>query len=176
MKRHFLYSALKSVFLFLMVLSSNSQTFGQLLEIENTIPKNVPIKIEVKNQDSANWIEDLEIEVTNTGKKPIYFLLLFLTLDKKTEKGDSYGFSFNYGDKTLYSTEGLAQENVFATYPNETYNFKIKEDSVRGWKLHKNNNFGTFIEPRKGYLKLGWLSFGDGTGITANGTTYKKKT
>ena len=59
--------------LLLVIIFSSNNSFGQLLEIENKIPKNVPIKIEFEHQDSEDWARDLEIKVTNTGKKPIYF-------------------------------------------------------------------------------------------------------
>lgn len=160
-------------FLLVIVFFANSYVFGQLTEIENRIPKNVPVKVEIKNQDSENWVHDLEILVTNTGKKPIYFLSLFLILDIKADNGDQYGFHLYYGNKELVSTEKLAEEGNSSIFPNETYTFKVRKDSADALIYRK--SLGNFTEPRTANIKLSWLSFGDGTGIKSGGTPYKKK-
>src|ERR1044072_3920667 len=55
-------------------------------EVEDKIPKHLPIKIKVKKgeklKDSENdeWLRDVEVEVTNTGTKPIYFLEVRLSV------------------------------------------------------------------------------------------------
>jgi hypothetical protein len=49
-------------------------------EVVDTVPAHVPIKVKVKNEralkDAGNkhWARDFEIEVKNTGDKPIYYL------------------------------------------------------------------------------------------------------
>jgi hypothetical protein len=51
-------------------------------QLEDAIPKHVPIKVKIKAEKekafkdlhNEKWLRDLEIEVTNTGTKPIYFL------------------------------------------------------------------------------------------------------
>ena len=72
---------------------SVSLAHAQLEQIETRIPKNVPIKVEFKNYESTNWVHNLEIIVTNSGKKPIHFLFLSLTLDVKSENGNVRGFA-----------------------------------------------------------------------------------
>src|ERR1041384_6926708 len=53
-------------------------------EIEDRIPKHLPIKVTMKNLEKVkdlkndNWARDVEIEVMNTGTKPIYYLRLTL--------------------------------------------------------------------------------------------------
>ena len=37
-------------------------------------PTHLPLRIQVKNENSTRWVHDLEIEVTNTSNRPIYFL------------------------------------------------------------------------------------------------------
>jgi len=166
-------SVLNILFLLVIIFSANKYAFGQLTEIENRIPKNAPIKLEIKNQDSEDWVSDLEFVVTNTGKKPIYFLGFSLLLDVKDDDGRTRGFYFDYGNKNLVSTESLAAGGDLPILPNRTYTFKIKKDSARGWNLHENSE--DFVAPRTAYIKLSWLSFGDGTGIKPGGTPYKKK-
>ena len=163
----------KILFLLSIAFLANKYAYSQIAEIESKIPKNVPIKIELKNQDSVDWVHDLEIIVTNTGKKPIYFLFLSLVLDVKAEDGNFRGFSLLYGNKNLYSTEGLAEENDSSIQPNKTYTFKINKNSADAWTYR--NAQENFVQPRTAQLKLGWLSFGDGSGIKGGGTIYVKK-
>src|ERR1700745_1456155 len=69
-------------------MSSTAQTTSQASvtqrtperELKDEIPKHVPIKVKVKNLNSEKWTRDLEVEVTNTGDKPIFFLFLILSL------------------------------------------------------------------------------------------------
>lgn len=156
-------------FIFLM----SSAASAQIPEMENKVPENIPLKIETKNSDSPKWVYDMEIEVTNTGKKPIYFLFLSLTFDLKDERGVVFGFPLIFGNNELYSTEGLSSIGDAAIQPGEKYTFKIKKSSADAWmkrKLRTNS-----AEPQKAFLKLGWLSFGDGTGFKGGGSMYKKK-
>jgi hypothetical protein len=56
--------------------SSTSRSF------ENTVPEHLPIKVKIRKEKedafkdlaNENWVRDLEIEVKNTGDKPIYYL------------------------------------------------------------------------------------------------------
>ena len=47
---------------------------GQGIVLENKLPKSVPLKIEFSGNDNLSWWYDIEVKVTNKGKKPIYFL------------------------------------------------------------------------------------------------------
>jgi len=50
---------------------------------ENKIPAHIPIKIKIKKEKEESfkdlknekWLREFELEVTNTGDKPIYFIL-----------------------------------------------------------------------------------------------------
>ncbi len=150
-------------------------TFGQLAEIKTNFPKNMPLKIEFKNYDKADWWHDLEIKVTNTGNKPIYYLYLILYTDAKDPKGERVGFTFKFGDTAkLYSTEAIAGASDPSILPNESYTFTVNSDTGRAWDFHK--SLRTFAEPRKAELRCNFINFGDGTGIEGGGTHFKKKT
>lgn len=70
--------------------SSTAQSEERVLE--DTIPKHLPIKVKLKKEkekafkDAKNekWLRDFELEVTNTGDKPIYFLHLSIELPEIT--------------------------------------------------------------------------------------------
>ncbi|HEU4596170.1 MAG TPA: hypothetical protein VFS10_13590, partial [Pyrinomonadaceae bacterium] len=55
-------------------------------EFKNTVRAHVPIKVKVKNEQSfknlknKKWARELEIEVKNTGTKPIYYLYVVVAM------------------------------------------------------------------------------------------------
>lgn len=58
---------------------------------ENAIPERIPIKIKIKKEreksfealQNEKWVSEFELELTNTGDKPIYYLDLLLVSDVK---------------------------------------------------------------------------------------------
>lgn len=172
MKKNYAKPILNIILLLLIMFLANEYSLGQLAEIENRVPKNVPVKIEIKNYDREDWAHKLEIKVTNISKKPIYFLFLILKLDQISPQGGHYGFALIYGKGHLY-TENLAQEEDIPILPDETYTFKIRKDSADARMLRKKQE--NFVDPQKAFLGLGWLSFGDGTGMMSTGKLFKKK-
>src|SRR4051812_13803788 len=74
-------------------------------EVVDKIPKHLPIKIKIKKEkeekvkDLSNdgWLGDLEVEVTNTGTKPIYYLDIILFLpDDFALSGVNLGCTLKY--------------------------------------------------------------------------------
>ncbi len=63
-------------------------------EMEITIPKHLPIKVRMKEEKekafkdlkNEKWVRDLELEVTNTGDKPIYLLHFLVILPEITDE------------------------------------------------------------------------------------------
>ena len=160
--------------LLVVILLVNQNTFGQLLEIENKTPKNVAIEVEFENQDSTDWAKDLKVKVTNVGKKPIYFLLFTLTIKNEKIDGIPVGYALKYGADHLYSRgESLAQDEDISILPNESYTFKI-ENNLAEARKRKRNQDGFTADVQSAILNFWWLNFGDGTGIMAGGTTFKK--
>src|SRR2546423_13624686 len=75
-------------------------------EIEDKIPKHLPIKIKIKKEKEKafkdlkndNWMRDVEFEVTNTGDKPIYFLYIVVEMPEITApNGTIMAFPLVYG-------------------------------------------------------------------------------
>lgn len=74
--------------------------------LEDTIPKHLPIKVRIKKdkekafKDLKNerWSRDMEIEVTNTGGRPIYYLNLSIQFtDVKADSGYPFAFPLEFG-------------------------------------------------------------------------------
>src|SRR5438270_10781773 len=77
---------------------SMAQSTMQERELEDKIPTHIPLKIKIKNYQGEHFLRDLEIEVTNTGDKPIYYLLLLLDLPEiVAPNGATVGYSLAYG-------------------------------------------------------------------------------
>src|SRR5690242_13056397 len=79
----------------LMVAPRISSTSAALQErvFDNKIPVHIPIKIKIKkekeesfkNLNNEKWTTEFELELTNTGDKPIYFLYISLDTDVKPD-------------------------------------------------------------------------------------------
>lgn len=67
--------------------SSTQQSEGKERELDSRVPEHLPIKIKIrkdkekafKDLQNEHWANDFELEVKNTGSKPI-FCLSFLVL------------------------------------------------------------------------------------------------
>lgn len=141
-------------------------------EVEDRIPKHLPIKVKVKNEakvkdlKNEEWLRDLEIEVTNTGQKPIYFLRLGVVfVDVKKDSGDEIGYSLVYGRGDLIDIGNQVGPEDTPIPPGGTYAFKLNESYVKGWNWYR-----TKVEkkphPKKLAVMFSAINFGDGTGFT----------
>ena len=143
--------------------------------LENGIPKHVPLKIRIKKEKeesfkdlkNTRWIRDFELEVTNTGDKPIYSLSLMLITDVKAAAGYPIWFSLNYGSSELGDYRVKAQPSDIPISPGETYVFTIHPGERRAWERLK--PLENRPDPKKIEVKFEGLSFGDGTGLVGEG-------
>lgn len=137
-------------------------------ELEDEIPKHLPIKIKVKHLNNEKWARDLEVEVKNTSNKPIYYLFLIVSLPEvKSESNRRMGFQLIYGRSELVSfTEPLQPEDT-PIRPGESYTLKIPEQLSLGWEQFTAKRNLSKTEPKKVKIRFGHLNFGDGTGFTA---------
>lgn len=144
---------------------------GQEKTLEDKIPKHLPIKVKVKNLNSKRWAHDLEVEVTNTSEKPIYFLDFEIILPGvETSTGGGVGFRLKYGRKELVYFTTPLESNDVPINPGEVHVFKISKSSANGWdylreKRHKR-------EPKRVRLIFQLLNFGDGTGYADAGGRF----
>jgi hypothetical protein len=100
-------------------------------ELEDKIPKHLPIKVKVKNLNSEKWTRDIEIEVTNNGDKPIYHLSLSLFFaDVKMENGDQIGFPPRYGRPEMVDVNVRAIQEDVPIQPGKIHEFKASKDSL----------------------------------------------
>ena len=136
-------------------------------ELEDKIPLHLPIKAKVKNLQNKKWLDDLEIEVRNTGNKPIYYIKLALLLPGVKVGADSTGFPLWYGRWDLLDVTNHATAEDVPLKPGESYVFKLPERLVKGWQGHRSKSGQA--NPKRVVLIFNVLSFGDGTGFATTG-------
>src|SRR5689334_20205082 len=106
--------------------------------LNNTIPKRVPIKAKLKKEKeksfadmkNAKWVREFELEVTNTGDRPIYFLYMLLVLPDTIVGGNPLVFPFYYGRNELSSFANTAEKDDVPINPGETIVFTIHPSQV----------------------------------------------
>ncbi len=152
------------------IVSSIAQSEKKEREIEEKIPTHLPIKVKIKKPEKVkdlkneDWLSDLEVEVINTGTKPIYYLYINLSLpDVVDDDGINYGFILRYGRVELVDlTERLLPDDV-PILPKESAVLKVAPIWVEGWKASRRE--GRRSNPKKFVLRFQLLNFGDGTGF-----------
>ena len=138
--------------------------------LENLIPKHVPLGIrirkekekEFKDLKNENWAHDFELEVTNTGNKPIYEFYLLLVTDVKANAGFRIVAPVYYGRKELGTISTLATPDDIPLKPRESVILKIHPGQLQAWDYIRRTE--NRPHPKKIQVKLEGLSFGDGTG------------
>jgi hypothetical protein len=145
---------------------------------ENRVPEHLPIKVKIKHEkekffrdlDNENWARDLELEIKNTGDKPIYFLFFYLIVPDAKIGNLSQGFSITYGRPALADLHQRPNDEDIPISPGETKSLRIEEAGLRGWDEAR--AAGKVPHRIRGVrLIFQHLSFGDGTGYeTGSGT------
>lgn len=149
------------------VASSAAQASQAEREVEDRIPKHLPIKVKVKNLNNEKWTRELEMEVRNIGEKPIY-ALHFALVSHDIQSDDGHDISIimvHYGRRELIDFAAPLQPDDVPIQPGETHAFKISEGESRGWEhILKQRNLPK-EEPKKVRLVFDLINFGDGTGF-----------
>ena len=141
---------------------------------ENKIPPQVPLKVKIKKEkedkaldpENKNWFRDIEIEITNTSDKPIYFLSLDVIMpDVLTDRGVMVTFPIQYGRGAFYDHNTKPTREDVPIEPKETMTFSFEENYKTGYEAWRNKNKKN--DPLKLEVWFSHLSFGDGTGFTS---------
>lgn len=158
------------------LLTSSVAESAEERELEDKIPKHLPIKVKIKKEKekafkdlkNEKWLRDFELEVTNTGDKPIYYLSLLIVLPEVTIPNgtDEMGFGLHFGRRERYNIETKAEPDDVSIKPGETYVFSLSEIRVQNWERFRQREKKP--DPKKLTLKFQLLSFGDGTGFWGN--------
>jgi hypothetical protein len=142
-------------------------------EVVEKIPKHLPIKVKVKKpeklKDAGNedWLGELELEVTNTGTKPIYYLYISVYLpDVVAPNGHSFGYPLKYGRNELVAFDEPVRPDDVPLLPGEVVVLKVPAEQAELWKRGRAE--GDRPNPKKIVLRFNYLNFGDGTGFVGS--------
>ena len=155
----------------LLLLTSHSTSTSAAMQeriFENKIPAHIPIKIKIKKEKEESfkdlknekWLRQFELEVTNTGDKPIYFLYITMGTNVKVDNGLEMVYPLVYGRAQLGDIVTKANTDDVPIKPGETYILRVGE--VPLWEQGVREN--RWPESTKFTAEIQVLSFGDGTG------------
>ncbi len=137
--------------------------------IENQIPFHLPIKVELNNLDKEPLLRNLEVKVTNTGGKPIYFLELDVHFPKTlADDGHPLFIPLRYGRMAFIALDEKVRPEDVPIRPGESYVFKISEDDLNSFEAYIGKRGQWLSDIKLIYFMFSDLSFGDGTAFTTN--------
>ena len=151
------------------IVSSTAQSAQDEREFKNTVPEHVPIKVKLRNEQSfkdkknKKWARELEIEVKNTGSKPIYFMYMVVVMPDMVVGGHPAGLQLTYGRKELVRLDTPIQSDDVPIMPGETTILRISEVQVRGYEKLRDEEGRP--DPKNIEFDLQLINFGDGTGL-----------
>lgn len=133
------------------------------------IPKHLPIKVEILNEDTDDTLKDVRIKVTNTGEKPIYYLMIFVETKKDFVglDGNPYAFILKYGRDEMLDVDEFSNSVDVPIEPGESYEFKIDEILTARFKNSVKKKKREL--PKFYLLRFQMMNFGDGTGFLGAG-------
>jgi hypothetical protein len=143
-------------------------------EVVDKIPQHIPLKVKVKKpeklKDTKNedWLGELEVEVTNTGTKPIYFLEIVLDLpDVFAPNGLNIAWRLEYGRDELISLSEPVRPDDVAIQPGGVVVLSVPAARVEDWKRARAKK--TLTNPKRIEFLFNFINFGDGTGFVGTG-------
>jgi len=147
------------------------QSQPQERQIENTIPKHVPIDVKIAKEKEKNWKDlknerwasDFEVEITNTGEKPIYTFGLSLYFDVPNEYQDYLRADIVYGRPEISRIGSKPTADDIPLKPGESKIFTLQPGDLRSFE--KGRREKGWQLPTRVKIKVGNLNFGDGTGF-----------
>jgi hypothetical protein len=175
-----------SVFTFALIKSSiptTAQSTEGKRHLDLQVPEHLPIKVKLKKDKeegfsdlkNERWIRDLELEVKNTGDRPIYALsLAWVLTEVKMPDGNPYGATILYGRHQFISVPGeRPKPEDDPIEPGETQIFKLRDLTADNWESWAKKNH---VHPKNVLVFFNFLSFGDGTGMEGpNGRPFNRQ-
>lgn len=140
-------------------------------QIETRIAPHLPFKLKFRNEEklkdlkNEDWLGDVEVEIINTGTKPIYYLYIAMLLPEGVSTVHDKGivYSVRYGRIQLVDmTEPLRSDDV-PILPGESAVIKLPAEKLTNWKSLRAK--GKVLNPKKLSFWFQVLNHGDGTGF-----------
>lgn len=147
-------------------LPEDSRIFGgPERKLYNGVPSKVPLKFKIRNVTSEKWVRDLEVEITNTSDKPIYYMHMYVMVPGAKDPGTGHqiGFLLKFGRIQLIDFNEPIRADDVPIKPGESHTFKISEGDASGWENLQRKNGKA--EPKAVELVFQLINYGDGTGF-----------
>jgi hypothetical protein len=122
--------------------------------------------LSLKNE---KWAREFELEVTNTGTKPIYALDLLVLTDDTAAAGSPVVFPLYYGRNELGDIRTKAEPTDVPIKPGESVSLQIHPGILDAWDYKRKSENRPF--PKRLEVKFQFLNFGDGTGYVGSDAT-----
>ena len=156
----------------ILMLGSLSSSAAQERIFENKIPAHIPIKIIIKKEKedsfkdlkNEKWLREFELEVTNTGDRPIYYLDIAMGTEVRPEGLPEIIITLRYGRWELADIVTKATSDDVPIKPGDTIILTARE-TVANWERARRENGWPDASKLRAEIQL--LSFGDGTGYWA---------
>lgn len=148
--------------------SQREDTPAHERRFENTVPAHVPIKVKLKSEKSfkdlknRGWARELEIEVKNTGSKPIYYLYVLVVMPDVRVNGHRLTMRTAYGRRELGLPETPVEpDDQPVLSPGEALTLKFPEAKVRAYEFIRDRD--GLPDPKRVEFEIQAVKFGDGT-------------
>jgi hypothetical protein len=135
--------------------------------VEDRVAKHLPVKVKVKNEQSLKdvknkkWARELEVEVKNTGDKPIYYVYVVIVMRDVLVEGYPLSMRTAYGRKELGLPETAAEPGDVPIQPGETVTLKLPEGQVSAYEQSRDGKARP--DPKRLEIEVLMVNFGDGT-------------
>lgn len=152
------------------IASGTAQSEKDEREFKNTIPDHVPIKVKLKNEQSfkkmenKDWAREFEVEIKNTGTKPIYYLSVGLHMPEVMIGGVPTCLHMRYGRTDLIDFTAPILPEDAPILPGESVTLGFSAGQVKGYEEFRETD--NLPNPKKTEFHLILLNFGDGTSLT----------
>jgi hypothetical protein len=139
-------------------------------KLKNAVPDHVPVKVRVKNEqalkrlNNKNWARELEVEVKNTGSKPIYFVNVEIVMPEIVINGGQLVMMMAYGRKELVFPDTPVEPSDVPILPSDSITLKIPERRVKGYEKSRDED-KIYSDPVKIEIEVQVIRFGDGTSL-----------
>jgi hypothetical protein len=154
-------------------------------KIENAVSERAPVKVKLKNErpfkdaSNKNWARELEIEVKNTGDKPIYFINVAVVMPEIVIDGGKFMLGTSYGRTKLKLPGTPVEDSDVPILPGESITLKIRDGEVRAFE-HLRDEEKRLGDPKRIEIEVQIINFGDGNfmfgreGILRHAATKKQ--
>lgn len=123
-------------------------------EVEDRVPKHLPVKVKVKNEQSLKdlknkkWARELEIEVKNTGDKPIYYVHVEIVMPEIVINGGELVLMMAYGRRELARPDEPIKDDDIPILPGESVTLKVPEGRWKAFEGFRDED-KVYEDPKK---------------------------